>query len=131
MWFLHIFGDNVEDYLGHFKYLCFYLAAGMAASLGQYYIDPDSMIPMIGASGAISGVAGAYFVTFGRAKIRTLITFGFALSTIDLPAWVFLGLWFLTQILSGFTTFDVNADGGVAWFAHVGLFIHRKQSEVV
>ncbi len=140
MWFLHIFGDNVEDHMGHFKYLLFYLAAGVAASLGQYIISSESLIPMVGASGAISGVAGAYFILFGKSKIRTLMTLGFYISTIDLPAWVFLGLWFAIQLFSGFSTFDPGAEGGVAWFAHiagflfgwiVGPFIRAKRAEMV
>ncbi len=140
MWFLHIFGDNVEDYMGHFPYLVFYLLAGIAATLGQYMISPQSVIPLVGASGAIAGVAGAYFVLFGKAKVRTLLTLGFYISTADLPAWFFLGFWFVLQILSGFTTFDPGAEGGVAWFAHiggflfgwlVGPFIHRKSNKMV
>lgn len=122
LWFLHIFGDNVEDELGHFRYLAFYLAAGLAATLAQYFIDPTSSIPLIGASGAISGVTGAYFIRFKQARIRTLVTTGFYIRTIDLPASFFLGVWFFIQLLSGFTTYG-NGEGGVAWFAHIGGFV--------
>ena len=140
MWFLYIFGDNIEDYMGHVKYLLFYLLAGIAATLGQYIIGTGSTVPLVGASGAIAGVAGAYFVLFGRARVRTLITLGFYISTVDLPAWFFLGFWFVLQILSGFTTFDPGTEGGIAWFAHIGgflfgwiigPFIRRKRTEVV
>lgn len=123
LWFLHIFGDNVEDRMGHFTYLIFYLLGGVAASLAQYAIDPSGVIPMIGASGAISAVSGAYFVLFKHAKIRSLVTLGFYISTVDLPAWLFLGYWFIIQVLSGFTTFDPSGGGGVAWFAHIGGFV--------
>ena len=140
MWFLHIFGDNIEDSMGHVKYLLFYLLAGVAATLAQFVISPLSSIPLVGASGAIAGVAGAYFVLFQRAKIRTLITLAIYITTVDLPAWIFLGLWFLLQIFSGFTSFDPAGDGGVAWFAHIGgflfgwiaaPFIRRKRNEMV
>lgn len=125
MWFLHIFGDNVEDHFGHLRYVFFYLAAGVAATLAQYFIDPGSPIPLIGASGAISGVSGAYFLLFKNAQIRTLITTGFFIRTVDLPAGFFLGIWFLIQLLSGFTTFGSvsSGEGGVAWFAHIGGFV--------
>ncbi|QQS43423.1 rhomboid family intramembrane serine protease [Candidatus Roizmanbacteria bacterium] len=122
LWFLHIFGDNVEDELGHLKYLVFYLAAGVAATLAQYFTDPASTIPLIGASGAISGVTGAYFILFRQARIRTLVTTGFYIRTVDLPASFFLGVWFFIQLLSGFTTYGAG-EGGVAWFAHIGGFV--------
>lgn len=140
MWFLHIFGDNIEDSMGHIKYLFFYLLAGVAATMAQYAISPVSTIPLVGASGAIAGVAGAYFVFFQKAKIRTLLTLAIYITTVDLPAWIFLGLWFLLQIFSGFTSFDPAGDGGVAWFAHIGgflfgwiiaPFIRRKRNEMV
>ena len=122
LWFLHIFGDNVEDQFGHIRYLGFYLLAGLAATLAQYLMDPTSAIPLIGASGAISGVTGAYFILFRQARIRTLVTTGFYIRTVDLPASFFLGVWFIIQILSGFTTYGA-AEGGVAWFAHIGGFL--------
>ncbi len=127
LWFLHIFGDNVEDKLGHFRYLVFYILAGYSAAMLQYLVSFSSNIPMLGASGAISGVAGAYFVFFRRSRIETLVPdfFGF-LHIVELPSWFFLGYWFLIQLFNGFGSlvlFDIN-QGGVAWFAHVGGFLY-------
>jgi membrane associated rhomboid family serine protease len=124
MWFLHIFGDNVEDVMGHFPYLIFYLLSGVFATLSQYFLAPDSTVPMIGASGAISAVAGAYFVWFKGSTVKTLIPLFIIWDIIDLPVWFFLGYWFVTQVFSGFgsiVSFDVQ--GGVAWFAHIGGFL--------
>lgn len=123
LWFLHIFGDNVEDRMGHFWYAIFYIMAGIVATLTQYVLDMGSSIPLVGASGAISGVAGAYFLLFRNSKIKSLIISGFYITTANLPVWLFLGYWFAIQIISGFTTFDPNAQGGVAWFAHIGGFL--------
>lgn len=126
MWFLHIFGDNIEDAMGHIPYLFFYFLAGFVATMLQYIFIPGSDIPMIGASGAISGVAGAYFVLFRRSKVLTLVTYFFWIwDIIELPVWLFLGYWFILQLFYGLgsvVSFDVN-QGGVAWFAHVGGFI--------
>ena len=126
LWFLHIFGDNVEDKMGHLNYLFFYILSGVVAVFSQYIFNLKSNIPMIGASGAISGVAGAYFVFYPRGKIKSLMPtfFGFY-DIVILPAWFFLGYWFLIQLLLGFgslVTFDIN-QGGVAWFAHIGGFL--------
>lgn len=126
LWFLHIFGDNVEDRIGHIKYFLFYFSAGFAAAFLQYLVSIESVIPMIGASGAISGVAGVYFVLFRRSTIEALVPdfFGF-LHIVELPSWFFLGYWFLVQVFSGLgslVTFDIN-QGGVAWFAHIGGFV--------
>lgn|SRR3989344_1120564 len=126
LWFLHIFGDNVEDKLGHFWYLIFYLLAGTAAVFTQYIFSVDSRIPMIGASGAISGVTGAYFAFFRHSKIEALVPgfLGF-LHIIELPAWFFLGYWFVIQVFSGvgsLVVYDLN-QGGVAFFAHIGGFV--------
>lgn len=126
MWFLHIFGDNVEDYFGHLPYLGFYLLAGIFAVFSQLIFNLGSNIPMIGASGAISAVAGAYFVLFKKATIEALVPgfFGF-LHLVELPAWFFLGYWFIIQVFSGvgsLVTFDIQ-QGGVAWFAHIGGFL--------
>lgn len=126
MWFLHIFGDNIEDQIGHLKYLIFYLIAGLVAVFSQYFLSPSSMIPMIGASGAISGVAGAYFVFFRNSKVDTLVPIFFIIQIIQLPAWFFLGYWFILQLFSGvgsLVTFDVN-QGGIAYFAHIGGFVY-------
>jgi len=125
MWFLHIFGDNVEDRLGHISYLIFYLLGGFFATMVQYIFNIGSNIPMIGASGAVSAVAGAYFLLFKRHTIEALIPgfLGFW-HIIELPAWFFLGYWFFIQVFSGLgslVAFDIN-QGGVAWFAHIGGF---------
>jgi membrane associated rhomboid family serine protease len=125
MWTLFIFGDNIEDRLGHIPYALFYIAGGFIATLGQYLISPSSIIPMIGASGAIAAVIGAYFIWFRRDRVRTLVPtlFGFW-DIIEIPVWFFMGYWILIQLLSGFgslVAFNIN-EGGVAWFAHIGGF---------
>ena len=124
LWFLHIFGDNVEDRIGHFRYVIFYLLAGVAAVFAQYIFDPAGTIPMIGASGAISGVTGAYFHLFRHSKIESLVPtfFGFY-DIIELPAWFFLGYWFVIQIFSGLGSLANIQQGGVAFFAHIGGFV--------
>jgi membrane associated rhomboid family serine protease len=123
MWFLYIFGDNVEDYLGHFKYLVFYLLSGFIAMATQVAIYPHSNVPTVGASGAIAGVLGAYFILYPRARVLTW----FFLFVFYLPAWVMLGYWFVLQFLAGAATLSmthVGRDvGGVAVWAHVGGFI--------
>jgi membrane associated rhomboid family serine protease len=126
MWFLWIFGDNVEDTLGHGKYLLFYLACGMAAGLAQVLVDPSSRVPTVGASGAIAGVMGAYMVKFPHSRIRTLIFIFLFITTVDVPAWLMLIYWFLIQFFNGFGTIGyshVSQGGGVAYMAHVGGFI--------
>jgi membrane associated rhomboid family serine protease len=123
MWFLHIFGDNIEDRLGHIKYLFFYLLSGIGAAFTQVALNPASGVPMVGASGAIAGVMGAYVFLYPRARIVTLIPIIVFLQVIELPAFVFLGLWFVLQIFSGLTSLGIGADaGGVAWWAHIGGF---------
>jgi len=122
MWFLHIFGDNVEDYLGHFKYLVFYLLSGVLAMAAQVAIDPVSRVPTLGASGAIAGVLGAYFILYPRARVMTW----FFVFFIYVPAWIMLGYWFALQFLSGAATslvYEGRSVGGVAFWAHVGGFI--------
>ncbi|MDI6803688.1 MAG: rhomboid family intramembrane serine protease [Bacteroidota bacterium] len=124
MLFLHVFGDNIEDRLGHVRYIFFYLLAGVGAAAGQILINPTSEIPMIGASGAIAGVLGAYILMFPRAKILTLIPIFFFIQFVELPAFLFLGIWFLMQLLSGTLSLGVGSDaGGVAWWAHIGGFV--------
>lgn len=128
MLYLYIFGDNVEDKIGHIRYLIFYLISGVTASLSQIYFNQDSLMPMIGASGAIAGVLGAYFVLFPRAKVLTFIPFGFFSRIIEIPAIFFLGFWFLMQTFSGTASLQamrsIGRDiGGVAWFAHAGGFL--------
>ncbi len=118
MLFLWIFGNNIEDYLGHAKYLLFYLAGGLAAALVHTFFNMSSAVPTIGASGAIAAVMGAYFYLYPRAKVQTLVFFIF-ITTVRLPAWLFLGIWFLLQLFQG--TFGIAQ--GVAVWAHVGGFL--------
>ncbi len=125
MWFLFIFGDNVEDRLGHVSYLLFYLVVGICAAATQIFVQPGSHIAMVGASGAISGVLGAYFVFFPEARVVSVVPAGAYSRTTELPAFVFLGLWFLMQLLPGMSslvTAQGNDVGGVAFWAHVGGF---------
>jgi len=123
MWILHIFGDNVEDTLGHGRYVFLYLGSGVAGCLAQLYFNPASQIPMVGASGAIAGVMGAYFTLFPNARIFTLIPIFFFV-IIEVPAYVFLGLWFVLQFFQGtFTLLGPRAGAGVAFLAHVGGFL--------
>ncbi|MBI2051676.1 rhomboid family intramembrane serine protease [Candidatus Roizmanbacteria bacterium] len=125
MWFLHIFGDNIEDRFGHLLYLFFYLAAGFIATMGQYVFTAGSPVPMIGASGAVSGVAGAYYVLFRHSKVETLVALFLVWTVIELPASFVLGYWFVTQLFAGLgslATIDIN-QGGIAFFAHIGGFI--------
>jgi membrane associated rhomboid family serine protease len=123
MLFLWIFGDNIEDKLGHFRYLSFYLLCGVIASLSHILTNPSSQVPSIGASGAIAGVMGAYMVLFPKARIRTLLILGIFIQIVRVPAMVMLGYWILIQVLSGFAEVGLRAGGGIAWFAHIGGFI--------
>jgi membrane associated rhomboid family serine protease len=125
MWFLWIFGDNVEDILGHNKFLLFYLACGVAAAVTQVFLSVDSTLPMVGASGAIAGVMGAYLVKFPRARILTLLPIIIFFTTIEVPAWLMLIYWFGLQFLSGVGSLGSynNSQGGTAFFAHVGGFV--------
>jgi membrane associated rhomboid family serine protease len=121
MLFLWIFGDNVEDFLGHFKYLVFYVASGIAAASTQILLNPDSRLPTVGASGAIAGVMGAYFILYPRARV--LVWFP-PIFFFHVPAWLMLGYWFLYQFLSGTVTViaETAQQGGIAFWAHVGGF---------
>lgn len=121
MLFLWIFGNNVEDYFGHFHFLIFYLLAGIFASLVQIATLPVSDVPVIGASGAIAGTMGAYFLLFPRSRIRTLVFLFFFITIVEIPAPVYLLIWFLLQLFEGFTTFA--SASGIAFFAHVGGFL--------
>ncbi len=123
MLYLWIFGNNVEDTLGHGRFLGFYLLAGVAAALIQTAVGPASKIPMIGASGAVSGVLGAYLILYPHANVLTLVAFGFFIRIIRIPAMIVLGFWIVVQLLNGLVTFGDAARGGVAWFAHVGGFL--------
>ena len=124
MWYLWIFGDNVEDRVGHGRFILFYLLCGIAAGVGQVATDPNSMLPTIGASGAIAGVMGAYFVLYPQSRVLTLIPFIF--QVVELPAVVLLGFWFLMQLFSAGTiamTAASHGSGGVAFAAHVSGFV--------
>ena len=124
MLYLWIFGDNVEDRLGHGRYLVFYLLCGAFAALAQTYVNPGSSVPMIGASGAISGVLGAYIVLFPHSRVLTIVPIVFFIQLLEVPAIVLLGLWFLMQLLSGVGSLGERADiGGVAFWAHVAGFL--------
>ncbi|MGH7279867.1 MAG: rhomboid family intramembrane serine protease [Candidatus Rokuibacteriota bacterium] len=128
MLYLWIFGDNVEDTLGHGRFVAFYLLSGVAAALAQTVTGPASSIPMIGASGAVSGILGAYLILFPYATVQTLITFGFFIRFIQVPALIVLGFWIVVQFVNGFVTYSLASagsgeGGGVAWFAHIGGFV--------
>ena len=125
MWMLWIFGDNVEDSMGHSRYLLFYLLCGTVSVLAQVTANPASPLPLVGASGAISGVLGAYFLLYPKARILTLIPIFVFFYMIELPAFIFLGFWILLQVLQGYAyqlAANGAAVGGVAWWAHVGGF---------
>jgi membrane associated rhomboid family serine protease len=125
MWFLWIFGDNIEHRFGPL-FLPFYLLGGVAAGLAQYFLNTGSAIPMLGASGAVAAVLGAYLVLYAHHKVNTFVALGPVFSTIQVSAPVMLGYWFLIQVISGVTTLGVSAGqdiGGVAYFAHIGGFV--------
>ena len=123
MWFLWVFGDNVEGYLGFFPYVLLYFLAGVVGNVAQYLLMPNSTIPMLGASGAVAGVLGAYFVLFPHSQIKTLVPVFVLLTTINIPAFFMLGYWFILQILSGAASLPFsNETGGIAFWAHVGGF---------
>jgi len=125
MWMLWIFGDNVEDCMGHGRYFLFFLLCGIASVFAQTISNPQSAIPMVGASGAISGVLGAYIITYPNARILTLVPIVILFYIIELPAYFFLGFWFAIQLIQG-SLYSLNSHqtvgGGVAWWAHVGGF---------
>ncbi len=121
MWFLWLFGNNVEDAMTRPRFLAFYLCCGLAAALAQVAAAPDSIVPMVGASGAISGVMGAYLVLYPRVRILTLVPLGFFVTTVALPAWVMLAYWALLQFVGGLASIG-GTGGGVAFWAHVGGF---------
>jgi membrane associated rhomboid family serine protease len=123
MWFLWIFGDNVEDSVGHFKFVVFYLLCGVAAAAVQVASAPRSHVPMVGASGAIAGVLGAYLLLFPGARVLVLFPLWIFIKFIYLPAWLLLIFWFGLQLLSGWTTVGGPESGGVAFWAHVGGFV--------
>jgi membrane associated rhomboid family serine protease len=123
MWSLYLFGDNVEDRLGHFRFFLFYLLAGLAANLVQFVVNHDATVPVIGASGAIAGVMAAYLRLFPFARIITLFPILFIPYFLEIPAYFFMGLWFLMQVLSGAASLAMaEGGGGIAWWAHIGGF---------
>lgn len=123
MLYLWIFGNNIEDRLGHGRFAVFYLVCGLVASLAQIAAAPDSRVPTIGASGAIAGVLGAYALAYPRARVQTLLVLGYIIRLVELPAIWVLGGWFVLQLFSGVASFGVAEAGGVAWFAHIGGFV--------
>ena len=123
MWFLWLFGNNIEDSMTRSRFLAFYLLCGFAAALAQVMADPNSEVPMVGASGAISGVMGAYLVLFPRVRVFTLVPLGFFITTLALPAWVMLIYWAFLQVAGGVTSVVGEQAGGVAFWAHLGGFI--------
>jgi len=140
MWYLWIFGDNVEDRVGHGRFIVFYLLCGIAAALGQVVVDPQSTLPTIGASGAIAGVMGAYFILYPQSRVLTLVIWIF-IQVVEIPAIVLLGVWFLMQLVSAgeiAATAGTHGSGGVAFAAHVagfivgmgGVFLFKKRERV-
>jgi len=123
MWFLWLFGNNIEDSMTRPRFVVFYLVCGLAAALLQVFAEPSSGIPMVGASGAISGVMGAYLVLFPRVRVFTLVTLGFFFTTVAIPAWGMLVYWAFLQIAGGLTRIGAEAEGGVAFWAHLGGFL--------
>jgi membrane associated rhomboid family serine protease len=123
MLFLWIFGDNIEYTIGHFNYILFYLLCGLAATLVQVFIEPNSLLPIIGASGAISGVLGAYIIKFPKNKVTTLFIIIIFIKIVKIRAVYLLGFWFIYQLLQGYFSLGQESMGGVAWFAHIGGFI--------
>lgn len=123
MWTLFIFGDNIEDRMGHGNYLVFYLLSGAAAAILQSVLMPASQVPMIGASGAIAGVLGAYLILYPRARIASLVPILFIFTLVEIPAVIYLGIWFVLQLFSGWSALQGAASGGIAWWAHIGGFV--------
>ena len=123
MLYLYIFGDNVEDRLGHLGYLFFYILAGMGATLTEVYFQQHSPVPIIGASGAIAGVLGAYFLLYPKAKILTLIPLFVFFPVVEISAFFFLGFWFIMQFINASVSAGADVGGGVAWWAHAGGFV--------
>lgn len=123
MLYFWIFGNNVEDRLGHLRFIVFYLFCGVVAAYAHALTDPGSFVPMIGASGAVSGVLGAYLILYPHARVHTVVFFGFFFQVIRIPALIVIGFWAIIQFVSGLLSQAVLHQGGTAWFAHVGGFI--------
>jgi membrane associated rhomboid family serine protease len=121
MWFLWIFGNNIEDSMGRLRFIAFYLLTGLAAALGQVIANPAAAVPMVGASGAISGVMGAYLILYPKVKVYAFIPIFIFFTSIALPAWVMLGYWFVIQFVSGLVA--MRGEAGVAFWAHIGGFV--------
>jgi membrane associated rhomboid family serine protease len=121
LWFLWVFGDNVEDVMGRFKFVVFYILCGLAAAGAQMYSNPSSTVPMVGASGAISGVMGAYAILYPRAGVHVLVFLGIFIQRIIFPAWLMLGYWFVLQLVGAVPTLS-GSSGGIAFWAHIGGF---------
>ena len=123
MLYLWIFGNNIEDKLGHLRFIIFYIFCGITAAYSHALIDPHSLTPMIGASGAISGILGAYLLLFPRAGVNTLIFLGFFVQVVKIPALIVIGFWAIVQFINGLVSTGLVKQGGVAWFAHIGGFL--------
>ncbi|HWR58061.1 MAG TPA: rhomboid family intramembrane serine protease [Thermodesulfovibrionales bacterium] len=123
MLYLWVFGNNIEDRLGHVRFLVYYLLAGAAAAYAHAFAEPDSLIPMIGASGAVSGVLGAYLIIFPQARVHSILFFGFFWQFVRVPALIVIGFWAIIQLVNGVVTKGLMGQSGVAWFAHVGGFL--------
>ena len=123
MWFLYLFGNNIEDSMGHLRFILFYVLSGVAAALAQVMLDPAAVVPMVGASGAISGVMGGYLVLYPRVKVYTFVPIGFFLMSFALPAWTMLIYWLALQFFGGVTAVAGAKSGGVAFWAHIGGFL--------
>ena len=123
MVFFWVFGNNIEDAMGHVRFLVFYLGCGAAAAAVQMAVSPNSTIPMVGASGAISGVLGAYLLLYPKVRVHALVPLGFYMTTMAIPAYVMLGYWILLQVLGGLPALGAQQSGGTAFFAHIGGFV--------
>jgi membrane associated rhomboid family serine protease len=123
MLYLWIFGNNIEDRLGHLRFIVFYLFCGIFAAYAHAITNPGSTMPMIGASGAISGILGAYMLLFPKASVHTLIFLGFFVTTVKIPALIVIGFWAIIQFINGLISTGLHDGGGVAWFAHIGGFL--------
>jgi membrane associated rhomboid family serine protease len=123
MWFLWLFGNNIEDSMTRGRFIAFYLLCGLAAALLQVFADPESVVPMVGASGAISGIMGAYLLLYPHVRVFTFVPLGFMMTSVALPAWVMLLYWAFIQLVSGVSSVGQESTGGVAFWAHLGGFI--------
>ncbi len=123
MLYLWIFGNNIEDRLGHVRFLAFYLVSGVVAAYAHALSTPSSIVPMVGASGAVSGILGAYLLLYPHARVHTVVFFGFFVQIVRVPALLVIGLWGIIQIVNGVVSTGLVSQGGVAWFAHVGGFL--------